>query len=38
MDGLRGIATINIWSEDVQNAKEWYSNVLGCEPYFERKL
>jgi predicted enzyme related to lactoylglutathione lyase len=36
MDSLRGIATVNIWSEDVQKAKEWYSNVLGCEPYFER--
>jgi len=36
MDGLRGIATVNIWSEDVQKAKEWYLKVLGCEPYFER--
>lgn len=37
MDGLRGIATVNIWSEDVEKAKEWYSKVLGFEPYFDSK-
>lgn len=37
MNDLRGIATINIWADDVLKAKNWYSNLLDCEPYFERK-
>lgn len=31
---LRGFATINYWADDVQAAADWYSEVLGIEPYF----
>lgn len=34
---LRGPATINIWADDVEAAKDWYAEVLGVQPYFERK-
>ena len=33
---LRGLATVNIWADDVEAAKNWYAEVLGAEPYFER--
>ncbi len=33
---LRGFATVNYWAEDLEAAKEWYSELLGVEPYFER--
>ncbi|HEY9412745.1 MAG TPA: VOC family protein [Jiangellaceae bacterium] len=33
---LRGLATVNIWADDVEAAKNWYAEVLGIEPYFER--
>ena len=33
---LRGPATISFWADDVEAAKEWYVEVLGTEPYFER--
>jgi catechol 2,3-dioxygenase-like lactoylglutathione lyase family enzyme len=32
---LRGFATIN-WTDDLEAAKRWYSELLGVEPYFER--
>jgi hypothetical protein len=32
---LRGFATINYWADD-EAAKQWYSELLGVEPYFER--
>ncbi|MBB6171758.1 putative enzyme related to lactoylglutathione lyase [Nocardiopsis mwathae] len=34
---LRGFATISLWAEDVVAAKEWYTEVLGIAPYFERR-
>src|SRR5690606_27495867 len=33
---LRGPATVNIWADDLEAAKDWYTEVLGVEPYFER--
>jgi predicted enzyme related to lactoylglutathione lyase len=33
---LRGLTTVNFWADDLEAAKEWYSELLGIEPYFER--
>jgi predicted enzyme related to lactoylglutathione lyase len=33
---LRGFATINYWTDDMEAAKRWYAELLGLEPYFER--
>ncbi|GAA2417695.1 VOC family protein [Nonomuraea africana] len=33
---LRGLATVNIWADDLEAAKKWYAELLGVEPYFER--
>jgi predicted enzyme related to lactoylglutathione lyase len=33
---LRGIATISLWSTDHRSAVDWYSELLGTKPYFER--
>jgi predicted enzyme related to lactoylglutathione lyase len=33
---LRGFATVNHWADDLEAAKEWYSELLGIDPYFER--
>lgn len=33
---LRGIATISFYADDVKAAREWYTEFLGVEPYFER--
>jgi predicted enzyme related to lactoylglutathione lyase len=33
---LRGFATINYWTDDMEAAKRWYADLLGVEPYFER--
>ena len=33
---LRGFATVNYWADDLQAAKEWYAELLGIDPYFER--
>jgi predicted enzyme related to lactoylglutathione lyase len=32
---VRGFATVNYWADDLEAAKEWYSELLGIEPYFE---
>jgi predicted enzyme related to lactoylglutathione lyase len=34
---LRGVGTISFWAEDVEAAKDWYAELLGVQPYFERK-
>ena len=31
---LRGLSTISFFADDLEKAKEWYSEVLGLEPYF----
>src|SRR5260370_16837469 len=33
---LRGFATISFWADDLEAAKQWYTELLGIEPYFER--
>jgi predicted enzyme related to lactoylglutathione lyase len=33
---LRGFATVSYWADDLEAAKEWYSELLGIEPYLER--
>ncbi len=31
---LRGLTTISFWAADVDAAKDWYTRLLGIEPYF----
>ncbi|MEK6481910.1 VOC family protein [Catalinimonas sp. 4WD22] len=31
---LRGLATISLYADNLEEAKKWYSEVLGMEPYF----
>ena len=33
---LRGFTTVNYWADDVEAARDWYAQVLGIEPYFQR--
>ena len=33
---LRGMATVNYWAADHAAAKQWYAELLGLPPYFER--
>jgi predicted enzyme related to lactoylglutathione lyase len=33
---LRGMATVNYWAEDVTAARDWYTELLGIPPYFQR--
>ncbi|MBC3986051.1 VOC family protein [Streptomyces sp. AC563] len=33
---LRGLATVSFWTADLAAAKDWYTELLGVEPYFER--
>ncbi|MFJ6016381.1 VOC family protein [Streptomyces sp. NPDC092952] len=33
---LRGLTTVSFWTTDLPAAKEWYTELLGVEPYFER--
>jgi predicted enzyme related to lactoylglutathione lyase len=33
---LRGFATISFWTADMEAAKQWYTELLGIDPYFER--
>jgi hypothetical protein len=32
----RGFALVSYWADDLGAAKEWYAELLGIEPYFER--
>ncbi|MCB0212392.1 MAG: VOC family protein [Anaerolineae bacterium] len=34
---LRGMATISFWAADMESAKQWYTELLGVAPYFERR-
>jgi predicted enzyme related to lactoylglutathione lyase len=34
---LQGFATITYWADDVEAAKRWYAELLGLEPYLERR-
>lgn len=33
---LRGLTTISFWAADLEAAKQWYTELLGIAPYFER--
>jgi predicted enzyme related to lactoylglutathione lyase len=33
---LRGLTTVSFWAADLAAAKEWYADLLGIDPYFER--
>jgi len=33
---LRGLTTVNYWAPDMPEAIEWYTRLLGVEPYFVR--
>ncbi|CAN7614540.1 VOC family protein [Paenibacillus sp. LjRoot56] len=32
---LRGMANVSFWAEDVNEARVWYTKLLGAEPYFQ---
>jgi predicted enzyme related to lactoylglutathione lyase len=32
----RGVATINIYADDVKAARQWYSDLFGIDAYFQR--
>ena len=33
---LHGLTTVSFWADDVTAARDWYADVLGIEPYFQR--
>ncbi|PEB81264.1 VOC family protein [Bacillus nitratireducens] len=33
---LRGLTTVSFWTNNLVDAKKWYAELLGSEPYFER--
>jgi len=33
---LRGMATVSFWADDLKAARDWYRELLGIDPYFER--
>jgi predicted enzyme related to lactoylglutathione lyase len=33
---LRGLATVSFWAADHAAARQWYTELLGIEPYFQR--
>jgi predicted enzyme related to lactoylglutathione lyase len=33
---LHGLTTVSFWADDVAAAGDWYAEVLGIEPYFQR--
>jgi len=33
---LRGLATVSFFADDLAAAKNWYTELLGIDPYFER--
>jgi predicted enzyme related to lactoylglutathione lyase len=33
---LRGLTTVVYFADDLEAAKQWYSELLGIEPYFNR--
>jgi predicted enzyme related to lactoylglutathione lyase len=34
---LRGLTTVSFFADDVTAARDWYSGLLGTEPYFVRE-
>ena len=35
---LRGLTTVNFFADDLSAAKDWYTELLGVEPYFAREI
>lgn len=33
---LRGLTTVNFWADDLAAATQWYAELVGSNPYFER--
>ena len=33
---LRGLTTVSFFADDVQAARDWYTELLGIQPYFVR--
>lgn len=33
---LRGMANVSYWAEDLREARRWYTQLFGIEPYFQR--
>lgn len=33
---LRGLTNVSFWTDDVKAARQWYTALLGTEPYFQR--
>ena len=33
---LRGLTTVSFYADDIDAAREWYSKLLGIQPYFVR--
>lgn len=33
---LRGLTTVSFWADDLVAARQWYAELLGVQPYFER--
>jgi predicted enzyme related to lactoylglutathione lyase len=33
---LRGLTTVSFWAADLKAAKNWYTELLGIDPYFQR--
>jgi len=33
---LRGLTTVSFWAADLKAAKQWYTELLGIDPYFQR--
>jgi predicted enzyme related to lactoylglutathione lyase len=33
---LHGLTTVSFWAADLAAAKQWYTELLAIEPYFER--
>jgi len=35
---LRGLTTVNFFADDLAEARAWYTELLGIEPYFVREV
>jgi predicted enzyme related to lactoylglutathione lyase len=35
---LRGLTTVNFYADDLAAASDWYTQLLGVEPYFTREI
>ncbi len=33
---LRGMANVSYWADDVKEARKWYAELFGMEPYFQK--